>query len=300
MRAGGTASITIQDAEGNTIDLTDKLDIEKAIVKNNKEKFEQAFHTPFLQPPLRNLFGFKGLTSAAQAAVAGVYEPSPTLSSHIRDLLEELARPPGNNKIPFTTDSYRKFWKRAKQDTSCYPGALSFASLKAGATDNLIAEFECALTRIPIHSRYSPKRWRQMIDVMILKKAGLTALSNLHTIVLFHPNCNYAFKHLGREMMMLAEKAGSLAPEQYGSRKRRRAIDLAVNKTLVNDILRQIKRPGGVCSNDAKSCYDLIGHTQASMAMQHQGIPKAAVNCIFATLQYSMGACQNSHERVYI
>jgi hypothetical protein len=51
MRAGGTTLVTIQDAEGNTIDLTEKLDIEKAIVKNNKEKFEQALHTPFLQPP---------------------------------------------------------------------------------------------------------------------------------------------------------------------------------------------------------------------------------------------------------
>jgi hypothetical protein len=120
-----------------------------------------------------------------------------------------------------------------------------------------------------------------MIDVMILEKAGLTALSNLRTIVLFHPDCNYAFKHVGREMMMLAEKAGSLAPEQYGSRKRRQAINLAVNKTLVNDILRQLKRPEGVCSNDAKSCYDLIGHTQASMTMQRQGVPKAAVDCIF-------------------
>ena len=93
-----------------------------------------------------------------------------------------------------------------------------------------------------------------MIDVMILEKAGLTALSNLRTIVLFHPDCNYAFKHVGREMMMLAEKAGSLAPEQYGSRKRRRAINLAVNKTLVNDTLRQLKRPEEVCSIDAKFC----------------------------------------------
>jgi hypothetical protein len=51
MRAGGTTLVTIQDAEGNTIDLTEKLDREKVIVKNNKEKFEQAFHTPFIQPP---------------------------------------------------------------------------------------------------------------------------------------------------------------------------------------------------------------------------------------------------------
>jgi hypothetical protein len=129
------------------------------------------------------------------------------------------------------------FWKKAKQDTSCYPGALSFASLKAGASDDLIAAFECAMTRISLQSGSLPKWWRQMVDVMILKRAGLTTLANLRTIVLFHPDCNFAFKHVGREMMKMAEVAGSLASEKYGSRKGKRAIDLAVNKTLVNDIL---------------------------------------------------------------
>ncbi len=68
--------------------------------------------------------------------------------------------------------------------------------------------------------------------------------------------------------MQLGEKTKSIAPEHYGSRKSHRAIDLAVNKALTNDILRQLKRPGAICCNDAKSCYDLIGHAQASISMQ--------------------------------
>jgi uncharacterized protein with von Willebrand factor type A (vWA) domain len=67
---------------------------------------------------------------------------------------------------------------------------------------------------------------------MISKKAGHTYLGGPRTIVLFPVDCNYAFKHVGRTMMATAEKAQALAPEQYGSRKRHRAINLAANKLL--------------------------------------------------------------------
>ncbi len=45
------------------------------------------------------------------------------------------------------------------------------------------------------------------------------------------------------------------------------------------------KSPGAICSNDAKSCYDLIIHTPASLAMQLQDVPESAVTCLFNTLQ---------------
>jgi hypothetical protein len=63
-------------------------------------------------------------------------------------------------------------------------------------------------------------------------------------------------------MIKVAESTKSLAPEQYGSRKRHKAIDPAVSKALTFDILRQLKRAGVICSIDAKSCYDLIGHCE--------------------------------------
>lgn len=86
-------------------------------------------------------------------------------------------------------------------------------------------------------------------------------------------------------MMRNAEAHGTIAKEQYGSRKRHCTIELAVNKVLTNDILWQSKRTGAICSNDAKACYDLIGHAQASLCMQRQGVPKEAVQCLFTTLQ---------------
>ncbi len=138
--------------------------------------------------------------------------------------------------------------------------------------DDLIAELECNLINLALSSGYSLDRWKQLlIDVMILNKSGHTQLSSLRTICLFPVDCNFAFKHVGREMIWLVEAKNSLAPEQYGSRKVHWAIDLVVNKALTYNLLCQLKRTGAICSNDARSCYDLIGHTQASLAMQWNG-----------------------------
>jgi hypothetical protein len=74
------------------------------------------------------------------------------------------------------------------------------------------------------------------MDVMTLKKSGVTLLSSLRTIVLVPPDCNYAFKHISREMMMAAEMTKCLAPEQYGSRCLHRSICLTVSKSLTNNV----------------------------------------------------------------
>jgi hypothetical protein len=93
------------------------------------------------------------------------------------------------------------------------------------------------------------------VGVMIMKRAGYMHLVGLCTIVLFPVNCNFAFKHIGRAMMQVAEQTKALAPEQYGSRKGHQAISIATNKSLTNNLLRQLKLQGAICSNDAKVCY---------------------------------------------
>jgi hypothetical protein len=120
---------------------------------------------------------------------------------------------------------------------------------------------------------------------MLLKKSRITTINSLRTIVLFPVDCNFAFKHVGKQMMWLAESTNTLAEVQYGSRKHHHSINLAVNKTLTFDILRQLKRPGAICSNDAKSCYNLIEHPQASLAMQRVGVPWEFIDCLITTLQ---------------
>jgi len=240
--------------------------------------------------PLKEEFGFKGLTPAAQATLAGLYDSNHDLDSRILDVITQWQKPQAVRELEpvpmdISLDSYVAFWTKAREDTACYPSALSFSTMKAGAADCDITALDCSLTRIPLRYGFAPSRWKFCLDVMLQKKSGVTELSGLRTIVLFPVDCNFAFKHVRRSMMQVAERSKTLAPEQYGSRKRHKAIDLAVNKALTFDVLRQLKRSGAICSNDAKSCYDLIGHTQAALSMQRVGVPKHIINCLFTTLQ---------------
>ena len=45
------------------------------------------------------------------------------------------------------------------------------------------------------------------------------------------------------------------------------------------------RRPGILCSNDAKSCYDCILHAIASLALQRLGMPIQPINCMLVTIQ---------------
>ena len=86
-------------------------------------------------------------------------------------------------------------------------------------------------------------------------------------------------------MMAHAECHSTMAPEQYGSCKNISAIMHAVNKVLSFDIIWQYKIPAMMCSNNAKSCYDHVVHSVASLCFQHQGIQEPPLVCLFSTLQ---------------
>ncbi len=49
---GSTTMVTIQQEDGTFKDITGKRNIEDAIIASNNLKFQQSFHTPFMQPPL--------------------------------------------------------------------------------------------------------------------------------------------------------------------------------------------------------------------------------------------------------
>jgi hypothetical protein len=111
--------------------------------------------------------------------------------------MPQAVRDLGPIKMDLTIDQYTSFWKKAKEDTSCFPSALSFSTMKAGSQDPLIALLDCSMTRIPVTCGFAPKRWKYCLDVMIQKKSGVTDLSGLRMIVLFPVDCNYTFKHVG-------------------------------------------------------------------------------------------------------
>ena len=79
-----------------------------------------------------------------------------------------------------------------------------------------------------------------------------------------------------RNLHFKEERNNLLAKEQYGSRKNKSAVDHALNKRLVLDIIRQQKIPSIYIANDAKSCYDRIIMMVAYLTMRRFGISTPA------------------------
>lgn len=85
--------VTVLDEAGNRFDRNSKEAIEQAIMKNNEEKYRQSSHTPIFRFLLVIEFGFKGLTSTAQALLSGVYESNHPIDNYAHALIEKLEIP---------------------------------------------------------------------------------------------------------------------------------------------------------------------------------------------------------------
>ena len=141
------------------------------------------------------------------------------------------------------------------------------------------------MEHFPYVTGYSPIRWQAGINAFIEKKAGVFMVDKLRTILLFEADFHMNNKKLGRDSQRHAEELNVLADEQFGSRKRMAPPDQSLNRRLLHEIHRQRCQPYAVCSNDAKSCYDRIVHSIASLSMQRVGVPIPPIVCMFVTLQ---------------
>jgi hypothetical protein len=102
--------------------------------------------------------------------------------------------------------------------------------------------------------------------------------------MLFECDWNMINNIVSKRTMQLAEITGTIAPEQYGSRQKKSAIQHATNKQLLFDIIRQRKDNVVLIILDAKACYDRIVIPFASLCLQRQGVPQHTICVMFKTL----------------
>ena len=162
---------------------------------------------------------------------------------------------------------------------------MDFSQCIASSYDDLLSDLDAALRSIPLEEGFSPTEWERFTDCSIPKKAKVLLVQKMRTICLMDPAYNMNNKAYGRFLMDYNERKGTLAEEQSGSRKGKRAADVALQKVLTMDILRQLRRAGFLCSNDAMQCYDRIVHSVAILAMLSRGGDSKALHSLFSTLQ---------------
>ena len=288
-RGGSITRVEVLSDTGNVTELTTKAHIESACIHENKLKYRQTENTPCMQRPLINDLGYLGLTNTATSIINGTYTCPIAAPLYSREFFaqftqEAISFPPPPNIM--TTESFINGWKKMKEETSAasFTG-IHFGHLKAASLDPTLADFEAAISHIPYATGYNPSQWKKSICCMIKKKADVDLVTKLRTIVLTEADFNFNNKKLGREGIQHAEKNNLIAKEQYGSRKGMKSIDHALNKRLLYDIIRQTRKPGALCSNDAKSCYDRVLHSITMLAFRRLGFPIPPVECMLRSIQ---------------
>jgi Reverse transcriptase (RNA-dependent DNA polymerase) len=190
----------------------------------------------------------------------------------------------GNVSTDISIEDYVQSWKKPREFTTSGRSGIHFGHMKASCLYPAAAETDRMFLEIALKTGYTLDCWKHGIDFCIPKKEDSIKVSKLRTIVLFECDFNHLNKIIGKRLMKHAEKANSIALEQYGSRKRKSAILHATSKQLSFDIIRQQKRNASLLVLDAVSCYYRIASPIASLSLRRQGLPQSIVNIMFQTL----------------
>ena len=246
---GKGTTMVIVTRNGVLVELTSKLEIERALLEEHERKMHQTEgFSQLLYGPLLDDIGLIGNGPQVSNILNGSYIVPDGTETGTRLYLSSLIIPNGmdRKREPFTLDDFKGGWKRMKERTSSH-GPAHFGHYKAGCLHKDIALAHFHMAEIPFSGGYSPIRHRKGTDLVLLKSENDYRIKKLRTIVLFDAECNMNNGRIGREAMKMALSNKLIAPEQY-SRPHRRAIDHALNRRLMFDYFSFMKRPHGMTS----------------------------------------------------
>lgn len=282
----GLSKVSVQTETGEKQELTDKEAIESACLEGNLDKFTQTERTPAMVGQLLADLGFDGDTDMGRQILAGTYTPPLDLDQYSKEYLKELAAPLLRDTPPaiISTQTFREGWTKISEFISSGLSGIHYGHMKACTKSQLLSDFEATICHIPYATGYSPEESRHSLNNMIEKKGKGNLVNDLRTINLLESYFGFNLKVMGRTTSACTEHNLLFPKEQYGSRKLHQAIKHAVNKRLLYDLSHFQRRPMILCSNDAKSCYDRIVHSIASLAMQRLRLKTQPIKCMITSL----------------
>jgi hypothetical protein len=216
------------------------------------------------------MLGEQGDFSKWELILQGTLKLPDNVDEELQMWFNYITNIPQHTQLDFTwtTQEYMESWTKMKEDKM---------------TDS--ADVISKLALIPLMVGYSPETWRIGIDSMIPKKVADLRPEKLRPILLMDAHFNHNNKLIGKKMMEYGEKHALLAPEQFGSRKNKSAMEHATNKRIVMDIIRQSGTKGIYVANNAKSCcYDRILSMVAYLTMRQFGVPTLVAKSTISTM----------------
>ena len=138
----------------------------------------------------------------------------------------------------------------------------------------------------PLEFCFSPTQWLSITDIEIPTR--VLGVNDMRLIQLMHPEFQINKKLVGKRVLANVEICNEVADKQHGSRKHHQAGLLVLNKVLVGDLLRLIRRADCYGMNDAKGCFDCTEHIATLLVLMHFGIAYSVATTLFFLLQKAM------------
>ena len=288
IRAGATSQLTIKLPNGSTRELTSKAEVEQAIITCNEKKYHQTEGgSQLIMPDLVNDLGHCGDGHRVNDVLNGTYDPPEGTSDATRDFLQACQRPETVQEIPLLPTPLRywnvvRSWKTRKESTTS--AHQHIGHYKAAMRHPQLSWLLFQRSEIPTISGYSPRRHRNCIDLMIMKKAMSFAVEKQRTLGILDSEFNHCNKALQYEAMHAALEHDAIAVEQY-SRPNRSCAAHALNRRLMADDRQSRRLAWALAMSDLTSCYDRIVHNAAALALLRIGVPHAKIISMFKSIQ---------------
>lgn len=287
---GRSVSMVQVEEAGSIVEHTTQESVQSAIWEEiHKKRFYLAEAAPICKGDLRGEFGYLSVSPTAKRILDGNYVFPDYFDDDTIAICRECARirsiiPLNAVSDEITEEDWRK-WRRSKEDTSSSESGLHFGHYKASTKEIILAQFHALKSSLVLKHGVVLDRWSRGLSVMLEKMFGCTLISKLRSILLMEADFNFVNKQIYGIRMLDEVRKYKLMPDEIFSERNRMAEDGTLAKTLFYDISRQSRRPAGLASVDAESCYDRIAHAVASLVFQSFGVPSKSVVAMLKTIQ---------------
>ncbi len=275
--------------EGETKEYTVQEDVEQAIQIEFKVRFLLAHSAPIMTSLLGERLRYLSDESLAKAIITGTYNIPTDLDPATAMILKEIGKlgmkivNGKNNKIIFTPEDFKNFWKKVNKFTSSSMSGVHYGHYNAAINDPQSTDVLALQLTVIARSRKPPESWSVGLQVMLEKIAGVCLIKKLRAIQLYEADFNcYNQFIFGRQAMQTLTDSGYI-PEELFSQKGSTAGDAKFDKTLMVDLSWQARQPMTVVSADAAYCYDRVNHVIMSLvwlALTNGNIPAIVATLI--------------------
>jgi hypothetical protein len=280
-------------------------EIEFLLVLRNQRHFGQAETdgTPFTSENMKHKFNWNASSNEAELVLEGEYEDE-TISEVTRLFLDNMTRVTEvDEDIKYITkaDFTGKF-RAWRESTSTSPSGRHLGHYKTLVVtiDKTLEEgertkyrsfqeeiAECYITMInySIKHKYSLKRWKTIVNMMIYKEEGNVKIHRLRVIHLYEADLGFLWGAKWGKAMRTAVKEKTLHTGQYGGLPGRDCTSLTYLEELRFDYSLLTRQSFANFDNDATACYDRILCSIASIAGRKYGIHKDIIFIHAQTLE---------------